>query len=79
MSGDIWLSQLGVGGMLLASREYNQGCVIEQKKLVHRALAEPNTKYRELQCRNVGDFIDIWHHPGEREAHAQKPKRQGGV
>ena len=36
--------------------KYNS--VIEYKELIHRALAEPNTRHRELQQINVGYFVN---------------------
>lgn len=49
------------------------GCYRTERVRPELALAQPNTKHRELQWRNSDYFIREWRYPGEREANAQKP------
>lgn len=53
--------------------------IIEKNKFIHSVLVQPNTKYQELQWRNIGYFNDDWRYPWEGEAKAQKLELLDGV
>lgn len=53
--------------------------VIEQKELVHPALAEPDAKHQERSRRKTGYVTDERCPPGEQEANVQKPQLPTGV
>lgn len=51
---------------------------MEQEEFIHLALAEPSTKYGELQWRKIGNFI-MNGAIQQNEANAQKPELFDGL
>lgn len=52
---------------------------VTERKSIHSALAEPNTKHQELWWRKIGYFTDEWRHSREGKANDQKPSLSKGM